>query len=55
MKQQKEGDYVNQSMDPRKGTEKDAHLKGSLRDTQLWGGKKGQKRKTYPLKPVSER
>lgn len=55
MKQQKEGEQGNQSMDPRQGTEKDAHLKGSLRDTQLWGGEKGQKRQTYPLKLVSER
>ena len=54
MKQQK-GEQVNQSMDPRKVTEKDAHLEGSLQDTQLWGGKKGQKRKTHPLKLVSER
>lgn len=55
MKQQKEGEQANQSMDPRKGTEKDAHLEGSLQGTQLWGGKKGQKRKTHPLKLVSER
>lgn len=42
-------------MDPRQGTEKDARLKGSLRDTQLRGGEKGPKRQMYPLKLVSER
>lgn len=43
MKQQKEGEQGNQSMDPRQGTEKDAHLKGSLLRHSFGEERKGRK------------